>query len=95
MKNQHLIHFREPYSTLEFHFARKRKWESGVREYRTNPSDPFQGDHCEEAYQECLDLYNIIEDLERQYGVNMQISKGMAYQIAMTILAQKKRLNGQ
>jgi hypothetical protein len=56
-----------------FHTARQIKWEAGVKEYRLKPDDPFKGCHYEEAYQECLDLYNLLEDLARHSGRDMRI----------------------
>ena len=83
------------YIHMDFNAARQLKWERGVSEYRKRASDPFNGEHCEEAWQECLDLFNIIEDMEKTYVLNMSVSKGMVQQIANTLKAQHRRLSGR
>ena len=80
------------YLSLEFHEARRAKWESGKAFHRRdNPNAEFQGEHCEEAFQECLDLYNYLEDLERKVNqtvkvpeerINLSILKDMTKFIA-------------
>jgi len=51
---------------LDFDEARRKKYERGVAEHRTNASLPFEGDPVEEAYDECLDLANYIDEIARK-----------------------------
>lgn len=83
------------YIGMTFEDACKVKWDAGVKEYRKKSTDPFNGEHCEEAFQECIDLYNILGDMEKRHGVSMNIQRSMAKQIATTLQAQHKRLAGQ
>jgi hypothetical protein len=87
-KTQGYIHF-------DFDKARKMKWQSGVQEYRTSSEQGFVGEHCEEGFQECLDLYNIMEDFEKLYSMNLSIQKSMVRSIALMWKVQHRRLSGQ
>lgn len=80
---------------MDFSEACRVKWAHGVKTYRVKASDPFAGYLPEEAIQECVDLHNLLGKMEKEYGVNLSIQKGMCYQVAMTVKAQHKRLTGQ
>jgi len=51
---------------LDFDEARRKKYERGVAEHRTDASLPFDGDPLAEAYDECLDLANYLDEMERR-----------------------------
>lgn len=42
---------------------RKRRWDSALKKYRKDPTEPFQGDAAAEAIEEALDLINYHEQL--------------------------------
>lgn len=54
---------------LDFDEARKRKYEQGVIEHRTDAGQPFDGDPITEGYDECLDLMNYLDEIERRRPV--------------------------
>lgn len=54
---------------LEFDEARRRKYEQGVIEHRTDSGQPFDGDPIVEAYDECLDLMNYLDEIQRRRPV--------------------------
>lgn len=60
---------RPKYIDIPFHEARKVKWEAGIAEHRKGDAEAaFHGEPCEEAYQECLDKYNLLVKIDEQYG---------------------------
>lgn len=74
------------YLPLPFDEARVIKWESGKAYHRQkNPDATFQGERCEEAFQECLDLYNYLEELERHEGVSFFLQKLLVKFIAFSV----------
>lgn len=54
---------------LDFDEARKRKYEQGVIEHRTDAGQPFDGDPITEGYDECLDLANYLDEIKRKRPV--------------------------
>lgn len=54
---------------LDFDEARKRKYEQGVIEHRADAGQPFDGDPICEGYDECLDLANYLDEIERRRPV--------------------------
>lgn len=73
---------------IDFDEARRKKYERGIAEHRANSSLPFDGDPVEEAYDECLDLANYVDEIERK-GIHVP---GF---IRMMILAIAGWLKGQ
>jgi len=54
---------------LDFDEARRKKYARGVAEHRTDAALPFDGDPLAEAYDECLDLANYLDEIERRRPV--------------------------
>ncbi len=67
------------YIGIAFNEARILKWKDGVDEHRGgDPSLPFAGEPCEEAYQESLDQVNIMETIEERFNVDLTAEKDVA-----------------
>jgi hypothetical protein len=80
---------------MDFDLACQAKWKDGIAQYRNNENEPFNGEHCEEAFQECIDLHNILGDMEQKFKINLSIFKGMTRQIGTMLKAQSARIGGQ
>ena len=79
------------YIEMDFHDARKLKWQSGIAEHRKgDASAEFNGDPIEECGQECLDQYNLLEQIEAQYGANCSILKSQAESMFLTLQRIKR-----
>ena len=79
------------YIHMEFHDARRQKWQQGIAEHRNgDAAAEFHGDPCEEAFQECLDQYNLFEQIELQYGANTSILRSQAESMACALQRIKR-----
>lgn len=77
------------YIHIPFEQACRQKWESGVREYRQNPDDEFNGEPLEESYQETLDLFNLLTQAEKQYA------KKLGYEDRLLLAIAKRQVMSQ
>ena len=74
------------YITMSFQNAARMKWVAGVKEYREGDAGrSFEGDACEEAYQECIDLYCYLAEASRQTGTEFTRYKAMCEEIALAL----------
>lgn len=72
-----------PLVTLEFEEARRTKWALGLFA-RRDPANAtvFVGDPLGEAFEECLDLVNYLEEAAKQTGRDFHVQIAQARQIA-------------
>lgn len=74
------------YIGKNFNEARAAKWENGIQEYRNGDSAaPFRGEPCEEAFQECLDLFNLLIEVESATGADTRFLREQTEHIALSI----------
>jgi len=79
---------------LDFDDARRKKYARGVAEHRTDASLPFDGDPLAEAYDECLDLANYLDEMERRGARIPGIVRSMVKAVAIWLQRQYEAAKG-
>lgn len=71
------------YILMDFDHARAVKFKAGIDRHRNGDSTrEFHGELCDEAYQECLDLYSYLEQIENSEHIDLTLRKSIVRDLA-------------
>lgn len=76
---------------MDLQDALEAKWAAGVREHRKRGEKTFQGDPCEELFEELLDALNYVTTMEDS-GVELPGFRTTLKNMAVTLQAREKEL---
>lgn len=80
------------YIDMDYNEALQRKFESGKEKHRTEGAVEFAGDPVEELFQELLDAYHYVVEMEN-YGVLLPGYRTIFKNMALDLQQRKRELS--